>query len=129
MNFLRHILIFPGLYILFLLFESLHLLFRPQHGKTSQFICFLRAFCVSKLFERIILSRLLFFPVSHSILSFRQASIRSGWSTSDQTLYISRSNSSGFDKPKHGSRIILAASKFSIAFDSVWHPSFFQKLI
>ena len=37
--------------------------------------------CVSKLFERIILSCLLFFQESNSILSPHQADIRSGWST------------------------------------------------
>ena len=41
---------------------------------------------VSKLFERIILSRLLFFLESNSILSPRQASFRSGQSTLDQIL-------------------------------------------
>ena len=45
-------------------------------------------FCVSKLFERIILSRLLFFLESNSILSPRQAGFHSGRSTLDQTLYF-----------------------------------------
>ena len=39
--------------------------------------------CVSKLFERIILSRLLFFLESNSILSLRQAGFRPGQSTLD----------------------------------------------
>ena len=42
--------------------------------------------CVSKLFERIILSRLLFFLESNSILSPRQAGFRPGRSTLDQIL-------------------------------------------
>ena len=45
--------------------------------------------CVSKLSERIILSRLLFFLESSSILSHRQAGFRSGRSTLDQILYLS----------------------------------------
>ena len=45
-------------------------------------------FCVSKLFERIILSRLLFFLESNSIFSPRQAGFRPGLSTLDQILYL-----------------------------------------
>ena len=41
--------------------------------------------CVSKLFECIILSRLLFFLESNSILSLRQAGFRPGRSTLDQS--------------------------------------------
>ena len=47
--------------------------------------------CVSKLFEHIILSRLLFFLESNSILSPRQASFRPGQSKLDQILYFSQS--------------------------------------
>ena len=52
-----------------------------------------------------------------------------------RTVY-SRSNSApfyfildGFNKPKPGSRTILATIYFSRAFDSVWCPAFFHKLI
>ena len=45
--------------------------------------------CVSKLFERIMLSRLLFFLKSNSILSPRQAGFPPGRSTLDQILYLS----------------------------------------
>ena len=55
--------------------------------------------CVSKLFERIILSRLLFFLESNSILSPRQAGFRPGRSTLDQILFLSQSISDGFNKP------------------------------
>ena len=85
--------------------------------------------CVSKLFERIILSCLLFFLESNSILSPRQAGFRPGRSTLDQILYLSQSISDGFNKPRPGSRTILSTIDFSKAFDSVWHPSFFHKLI
>ena len=85
--------------------------------------------CVSKLFERIILSRLLFFLESNSILSPRQAGFRPGRSTLDQILYLSQSISDGFNKPRPGSRTILSTIDFSKAFDSVWHPDLFHKLI
>ena len=86
-------------------------------------------FCVSKLFERIILSRLLFFLESNSILSSRQAGFRPGRSTLDQILYLSQSISDGFNKPRQGSRTILSTIDFWKAFDSVWHPALFHKLI
>ena len=85
--------------------------------------------CVSKLFERIILSCLLFFLESNSILSPRQAGFRPGRSTLDQILYLSQSISDGFNKPRPGSLTILSTIDFSKAFDSVWHPSLFHKLI
>ena len=85
--------------------------------------------CVLKLFERIILSRLLFFLESNSILSPRQAGFRPGRSTLDQILYLFQSISDGFIKPTSGSRTILSTIDFSKAFDSVWHTAFFHKLI
>ena len=85
--------------------------------------------CVSKLFERMILSRLLFFLESNSILSPRQAGFRPGRSTLNQILYLSHSISDGFNKPRPGSRTILSTIDFSKAFDSVWHPALFHKLI
>ena len=83
--------------------------------------------CVSKLFERIIISYLLFFLESNSILSPRQAGFRPGRSTLDQILYLSQSISDGFNKPRPGSRTILFTIDFSKAFDSVWHPALFHK--
>ena len=85
--------------------------------------------CVSKLFERMILWRLLFFLESNSILSPRQAGFRLGRSTLDQIFYLSQSILDGFTKPKPGSRTILAIIDFLKAFSSVWHPSVFHKLI
>ena len=55
--------------------------------------------CVSKLFERIILSRLLFFLKSNSILSPRQAGFRPGRTTLDQILFLSQSISDGLTNP------------------------------
>ena len=85
--------------------------------------------CVSKLFEHIILSRLLFFLESTSILSSRQAGFCLGQSTLDQILCLSQSISDGFNKPRPGSWTILSTIDFSKAFDSVWHPALYHKLI
>ena len=71
--------------------------------------------CVSKLFEGIILSRLLFILESNSILSPRQAGFRLRRSTLDQILYLSQSISDGFNKPRPGSRTILSTIDFSKA--------------
>ena len=84
---------------------------------------------VSKLFERIILSRLLFFLKSNSILSPCQACLLPGRSTLDQILYLPQSILDGFNKPRPGSRTILSIMNFSKAFDSVWHPALFHKLV
>ena len=86
-------------------------------------------FCKSKLFERIILSCLLFFLESNSIVFLCQAGFRPGRSTLDLILYLSQSISNGFDKPRPGSRTILFTINFSKTFDSVWHPALFHKLI
>ena len=86
-------------------------------------------FCVSKLFERIIPSRLLFYLESNSILSPCQAGFHPGRSTLDQILFLSWSISDGFNKPRPGPRTILSTIHFSKTFDSVWRPAFFHKLI
>ena len=85
--------------------------------------------CVLKPFEHINLFRLLFFLNSNFILSPRQAGFHPGRSTLDQILYRSQSISNGSNKPMPGSRMILATIDFSKAFDSVWYPAFFHKLI
>ena len=85
--------------------------------------------CISKLFEPIILSRLLFFLESNSILSPRQAGFRPGRSTLDQILFLSQSISDGFNKPRPGTRTIFYTIHFSKAFDSVWNPALLHKLI
>ena len=80
--------------------------------------------CVSKLFERIILSRLLFYLSSNSLFSFRP-----GRCTLDQILFLAQSISDGFNKPKPGSRTILSTIDFSKVFDTVWRLALFHKLI
>ena len=86
-------------------------------------------FCVSKLFERIILFYLLIFLESNSIPSPRQVGFRPGRSTLDQILFLSQSISDGFNKRRAGSRAILFTIDFAKAFDSVRHPALFHKLI
>ena len=88
--------------------------------------------CVSKLFEHIIpssllfflesnsiLSRLLFFLEYNSILSPCQAGFHLGRSTLDQILFLSQPISNGLNKPRVSSRTILSTINFSKAFDSV----------
>ena len=84
---------------------------------------------ISKLFERITLSRQLFFLEFNSILSPRQAGFRPGRSTLDQILYLSQSILNGFNELRPGSRTIPATIDFSKAFDSAWHPALYHKLI
>ena len=55
--------------------------------------------CISKLFTRIILLRLLFFLESNFILSPRQANFRPGRSTLDQILYFSSPFRMGLTNP------------------------------
>ena len=106
----------------------IHKMGKPLNSSTS-FRPISRTSCVSKLFERIILSRLLFFLESNSILSPCQAGFRPGRSTLDQILFLSQFISDGFNKPRPGSRMILTTIDFSKAFDSVWHPALYHKLI
>ena len=84
---------------------------------------------ISKLFERIILFRLLFFLESISILYPHQAGFRLKRSTLDQILFLSQSILDGFNKPRPGSRTILSTIDFSKSVDSVWHAALFHKLI
>ena len=85
--------------------------------------------CISKVFERIILSHLLFFLECSSILSPDQAGFFPGRSTLDQILYLSQSILDGFNKPRPGFQMILSTIDFSKAFDFVWHPALFHNLI
>ena len=64
--------------------------------------------CVSKLFERIILFRQLFFLECNSILSSRQVGSRPPRSTLDQILFLSQFISDECNKPRPGSWTILS---------------------
>ena len=115
------------------IWKTSSIIFIHKMGKPINFPASIRSISltsyVSKLFERIILSRLLVFLESISILSPRQAGFRPGRCTLDQILYFSQSISDGFNKPRPGSRTILSTIDFSKAFGSVWHPALFHKLI
>ena len=113
----RHLLLFP-----------IHKMGKPLNSPAS-FRPISLTFCVSKLFESMILSRVFFFLESNSILSPRQAGFRPGRSTLDQILCLSQSISDGFNKPRPGSRTIPSTIDFSKAFDSVGHLALFHKLI
>ena len=75
--------------------------------------------CISKFFERLILSRLTFHLKSNHLLSTCQASFRPGRSSLDQILTLSQSILDGFQKKKPPDRTILASVDFSKAFDSI----------
>ena len=83
--------------------------------------------CISKLFERLILSRLTFHLESNHLLSTCRAGFRPGRSPLDQIL--SQSIWDGFQTKKPPDRTILASVDFSKAFDSVWHCALFHKLL
>ena len=85
--------------------------------------------CISKLFERLILSRLTFHLESNHLLSTCQAGFRPGRSPLDQILTLSQSIWDGFQKKKPPDQTILASVDFSKAFDSIWHSALFYKLL
>ena len=85
--------------------------------------------CISKLFERLILSRLTFHLESNHLLSTCQAGFRPGRSPSHQILTLSQSIWDGFQKKKPPDRTILASVDFPKAFDLVWHSALFHKLL
>ena len=85
--------------------------------------------CISKLFERLILSRLTFHLESNHLFSTCQAGFRPGRSPLDQILSLSQSIWDGFQQKKPPDRTILASVDFSKAFDSVWHSALFHKLL
>ena len=98
----------------------IHKMGKPLDSPASFRPIFLTS-CISKLFERIVGSRLFFFLEFNSILSPRQVSFRPGRSTLDQILFFFQSISDGFNKSKPSSGTILSTIDFSKAFDSVWH--------
>ena len=107
---------------------SIHQMGKPLDSPAF-FRCIFLICRVSKLFERIIQSLLLFFLECYSILSSRQFGFHHCRCSLDQILYFSQSFLEGLNKFKSGSRTIHTTINFSKAFDSVWHPAFFQKFI
>ena len=117
---------FPSIWKTFSII-SIHTMGKPLDSPASFWSISVTSW-VSKLFERIILSGLVFLE-SNSVLSPRQTGFRPGRSILDQILFLSQSISVGLKKPKPGSWTILATIDFSKAFDSLWHPTLFPKLI
>ena len=85
--------------------------------------------CISKLFERLVLARLSFLIESQDLLTPLQAGFRPGRSTTDQIVLLTQSISDGFHGSRPACRTVLATVDFSRAFDSVWHPALFHKLL
>ena len=98
------------------IWKTSSIIFIPKMGKPldypASFLLISLSSCVSKLFKRVILSRLLIFLESDSILSPRQAVFRPVRSTLDQILFPSQSIFDGFDKPRPGSWTILSTIDF-----------------
>ena len=107
----------------------------PVHkpGKPTDAPSSFRPICltssVSKLFERLVLARLSFLLESKELLSPLQAGFRPGRSTTDQIVLLTQSISDGFHISRPAHRTVLATVDFSRAFDSVWHPALFHKLL
>ena len=106
--------------------------FHSQDGKISQLTCFLTAYLSHILRPKAIrshhfISSTLFFGVELHSLSPRLP-ISTQLGLVDQILlfqYIS----DGFNKPKLGYWTIFDIIDFFKAFDCVWHPALFYKLI
>ena len=115
----------------------------PIHKMGKPLAAFFRSVsltsCVSKLFERIILSRLLFFLESNSILFPCQVGFCPGRSTLDQISFLSQSISDEFNKPRLAlgrlcllsiSRKLLTRSGTPLfSTNSFWLASFLALLI
>ena len=104
-------LIFLGLCIPFLSSGNLPD-FHPQDGKPLDSFAYFRPFCVSKLFERIILSHLLFFLKLTPFFSPHQAGFRLVPCILNQIYIFLRFILDEFNKPKPGSQTILGTIDF-----------------
>ena len=85
--------------------------------------------CTSKLFERMVLGRLIYFLEQQGTLSPVQADFRPGRSTVDQVLLFSQSIVDSFYQSKPGARTVPATVDFAKAFDSVSHSALLSKLL
>ena len=104
MDFLLHILNFFWFLRFFsAIWKTSSIISTHKMGKHLDSLAFFRpislTFCVSKLFERIILSRLLFFLESNSILYPRRAGFRPKRCTLDQILFLAQPFRMGLTNP------------------------------
>ncbi|KAJ1120327.1 hypothetical protein NDU88_008500 [Pleurodeles waltl] len=81
---------------------------------------------LSKLFERVILARLMDFATSENLLAKEQFGFRKEYSTNHQLLRVVDIISHGFNINKSTGVVFLDVAK---AFDRVWHKGLLYKLI
>jgi hypothetical protein len=81
---------------------------------------------IGKLFEKIILDRLLEFEEDHPILKSQQFGFRSKHSTTQQILRITETVSIRFNEDKSTAMTLLDIEK---AFDAVWHDALRHKIV
>ena len=103
-----------------------HPIYKP--GKPTSSPSFFRPIsltsCISKFFERLILSRLTFHLESNHLLSTCQAGFRPGRSPLTK-FCLNQSGTASKGNNLQTERTILASVDFSKAFDSVWHCALF----
>ena len=121
-------LIFLGLCIPFLSSGNLPD-FHPQDGKPLDSFAYFRPFCVSKLFERIILSHLLFFLKLTPFFSPHQAGFRLVPCILNQIYIFLSLFWMSLTNLSRALRQSLVLSIFFKSSDFVWHPTFFHQLI
>ena len=105
----------------------IHKMEKPLDSSASfRFISFTS--CILNLFERIMLSGIHFSLDSNFIFSLGEVSLPwTGYSRLSSVSFLAISDR--LNKPKLGSRTILATIDFSKAFDFVWHSALFRKPI
>ena len=123
--------IFPGLYIPFLPSGRHLILFPSIRWENLSTLLLPSGLSLSAPASQSFLNASFYrgYLESNFILSPGHAGFCPGRSTLDQILYLSQSISDGFNKPRSGSRTILATIDFSKVFVSVWHPVLFHTLI
>ena len=134
MDFLLHIFNLPWiLHYFFFICKTSSIISIRKMGKPLNSLASFRLISftsyVSKLFERIILSHLLYFLESNSIFSSHQADFRPERSTLNKFFFRSHSISDGLNTPKSGSQTILTTINFSRTFDLSGTPYFSTNLI
>ena len=105
----------------------------PQDGRASRLSCFLLAYLSLPAYQSFLNTS--FYPIYSffcNLIPFslpaRPVSALDGL-LQIKFFYLSQPILDGFNKPRLGCRTILSTIDFSKAFDSVWHPALFHKLI